>query len=71
MKAVVLMATACTKSLGVESGGHVEKWIARKHYQVLASPQPMTTMTKRKSQGLGCDISTTCTFMRERDVGLY
>ena len=48
MKAVVLMATACTKSLGVESGGHVEKWIARKHYQVLGS-LPMTAMTEKKS----------------------
>ena len=39
MKAVVLMATPCTKSLGGESGGHGEKWIARKHYQFLDSPQ--------------------------------
>ena len=28
-----------------------EKWIARKHYQVLDSPQPMTAMMERMSPG--------------------
>ena len=38
------MATPCTKALDGEGGGHGEKLIARKHYQVLGS-LPMTAMT--------------------------
>ena len=30
--------------------GHGEKWIARKHHQVLDLPQPMTAMTQKKFQ---------------------
>ena len=42
------MATPCTKALDGEGGGHGEKLIARKHYQVLGS-LPMTAMTEKKS----------------------
>ena len=41
MKAVVLMATTCPKSLH----GKGEKWIARNILQGLDSRQPMTAMT--------------------------
>ena len=47
MKAVVLMATPCPKSLH----GKGEKWIARNILQGLDSPQPMTAMTEKKSPG--------------------
>ena len=44
MNAVVLMATACPKSLH----GKGEKWIARNILPGLDSRQPMTAMTERK-----------------------
>ena len=47
MKAVVLMATPCPKSLH----GKGEKWIARNILQGLDSRQPMTAMTEKKSPG--------------------
>ena len=47
MKAEVLMATPCPKSLH----GKGEKWIARNILQGLDSRQPMTAMTEKKSPG--------------------
>ena len=47
VKAVIIMATPCPKSLH----GKGEKWIARTIWQGLDSPQPMTAMTERKSPG--------------------
>jgi hypothetical protein len=47
MKAEVLMATPCPKSLH----GIGEKWIARNILQGLDSRQPMTAMTEKKSPG--------------------
>ena len=45
IKAVVLMATPCPKSLH----GKGEKWNARNILQGLDSPQPMTAMREKKS----------------------
>ena len=47
MKAVVLMATPCPKSLH----GKGEKWIARNILQGVDSRQPMNALTEKKSPG--------------------
>ena len=50
MKAEVLVATPCPKSLHGK-GEKGEKWIARNILQGLDSRQPMTAMTEKKSPG--------------------
>ena len=47
MKAVVLMATPCTKSLGGESGGQGQTWIACKHDQVITHARSITHVSQR------------------------
>ena len=51
MKAVVLMATPCTKSLGGESGGHGQKWIACKHDQVITHAHTITHGQRPEREG--------------------
>ena len=71
------MATPCTKALDGEGGGHGEKLIARKHYQVLGS-LPMTAMTVNRgsvTDVVNRTFKATRTSRKsketERHVGLY